>query len=214
MKALISVLGGKLGILTGNHHEVVLEHVEASRLVDIALLHGIVHLALGGGDQHVGVRAAGKLLVQLARRQILRVLERHPGMILRVQLLYSVHGLRQRVRGEQLQLHGLMALRLGLLFGGLLRLAGLLLGIRRAADQGERPTMANAHTDASMMRMCFFIEYLPSFSRSSTFEPMTRRTSPLVSELHPYYSFQRLYVKLEYISASYVFGIVKLTFYP
>ena len=60
-------------------------------------------------------------------------------MILRVQLLYSVHGLRQRVRGEQLQLHGLMALRLGLLFGGLLRLAGLLLGIRRAADQGERP---------------------------------------------------------------------------
>ena len=55
-------------------------------------------------------------------------------MILRVQLLYSVHGLRQRVRGEQLQLHGLVALGLGLVG---FRLVGLLLA-RRAAEQRER----------------------------------------------------------------------------
>ena len=56
-----------------DHHEVVLEHVDARTLVNIALFNRGVHGALRSGDQQVGIGAGAEHLIQLARRLVLRV---------------------------------------------------------------------------------------------------------------------------------------------
>ena len=125
------VLTCQVTALLGDDDQVVVEHGLAGVLLDIAVLRGIVHRALGGRDEDVSVLPSTEHLVQGARGLVLRISEGDVGILLSVEFLGLGHGLGQGIGGENLQFHG-FALRLGLLgslgfrLGGS-RLVGLLL---------------------------------------------------------------------------------------
>ena len=63
----------KAAAFLGDNHEVVLEHVDARALVNVALFDRSVHGALRGGNQQVGIGAGAEHFIQLARGLVLRV---------------------------------------------------------------------------------------------------------------------------------------------
>ena len=90
----------------GDNHEVVLEHIHARALVNVALFDRSVHGALRGGNQQIGIRAGTEHFIQLARRLVLRVGKRNIAVaILDVGSLNFFHRLGERIRRENLQLY-------------------------------------------------------------------------------------------------------------
>ena len=151
----------EVGAFLGNHHEVVLEHVNARGAVNVALLRSGVHGTLRSADQQVSVGTGAQHLVELAGSLVLRVGERHVGVTVGdVGGLNLFHGLRQRVSGEHLQLDLLLVV-VGSLLG--LRGVGLLLRraavVRRAAGQSEgahhRERAYGRDHDAKLLLHCF-----------------------------------------------------------
>ena len=137
------VLTGQIAALLGDDDQIVVEHGLAGVLLDVARLNRIVHGALRGRNEDVGVLAGTEHLVQRAGSLVLSVAEGDVGVLLSVELLGLGHGLGQGIGGENLQLHRL-ALRLGRLGGLGFRLGGsgliglLLCGIAaRAAEQTQ-----------------------------------------------------------------------------
>ena len=96
-----------VGALGANDHEVVDEHVLTGVGVDELGSLGIVHGALGSGDEHVDGSAGLHLLDQVARGLELRVGKGGAGLV-GVEFLDLGKGLLERVGGENLQLDGLL----------------------------------------------------------------------------------------------------------
>ena len=135
-----------MSVLSALHNEIVDEHIEASGVVDQSRLGGIVHLALGSGDEDIGSGARLEHLDQLARGLVLRIGEGHFGVLFRIQRLHLVEGLRKRIGRENLQLDALL-LRRRLLRRFLSRFFG---GLRASAEHrhGERSACQRANRDA------------------------------------------------------------------
>ena len=83
---------GKARAFLGNHDQIILEQVYAGSLVNIALLDGGIHGALGCRNQKIGIGSCAEHLVQLAGSLVLGVGEGYVAMaIFDISLLGFFH---------------------------------------------------------------------------------------------------------------------------
>ena len=147
-----------VGALGANDHEVVDEHVLTGVGVDELGSLGIVHGALGSGDEHVDGSAGLHLLDQVARGLELRVGKGGAGLV-GVEFLDLGKGLLERVGGKDLQLDGLL-LR-GRLGGAGIRTSGLGRLVARAAGKAKAGGSGSRKRDETAARN--HIEHIEPF---------------------------------------------------
>ena len=147
-----------VGALGANDHEVVDEHVLTGVGVDELGSLGIVHGALGSGDEHVDGSAGLHLLDQIARGLELRIGKGGAGLV-GVELLDLGQSLLERVGGKDLQFDGLLLGRgLGGAGVGASRLRGL---VTRAASKAEASGSCGRKRDETAARN--HIEHIEPF---------------------------------------------------
>ena len=101
-----------VGTLSTNDHKVVDEHILTCAGIDELGGLGVVHGALGGGDEHVDRGAGTHLLNEVARSLKLRV-GKGGASLVGVELLNLGQSLLERVGSKDLQLDSLLGRNLG-----------------------------------------------------------------------------------------------------
>ena len=125
-----------VGALGANDHEVVDEHILTGVAIDELGGLGVVHGALGSGDEHVDRGTGAHLLDKVARRLELRVGKRGTGL-LGVKLLNLGQSLLERVGGKDLQLDSFLGRCLSRTGIGASRLRRLVAGAAGKAKAGS-----------------------------------------------------------------------------